>query len=186
MNQEPYIPEPFDNDNQEAIRSSEECEKKCNRPNWGSEEFGDRIWVGVMRSSGEKLNEVIFVIDIEGLTDEAIQKKRAYVSTIVNCVNYAGQQSDLIRKLEGDVSAQRTELSTLRSELEQARKDGELLDKLERLVMAATRTGVSFDYCRHVEDGHVVEKGFRFMRYHELGERKDSIRAAIDQAKEGK
>lgn len=43
-----------------------------------------------------------------------------------------------------------------------------------------SRTGVSFDYQKYVEEGRVVEKGIRFMRFHFLGERYASIRGAID------
>lgn len=60
-------------------------------------------------------------------------------------------------------------------------EDSKRLDWLEEQTRLS-RTGVSFDYCRWVEDGHVVEKGFRYMRHHHLGERNDSIRAAIDSA----
>lgn len=114
----------------EAMRRlrGEDYEEKCNRPNWGSEEFGDTIWVGAMGSNGEKLNEVIFSIDLKGLTDEAIRKRRAYVSTIVNCVNCAGQQSDVIRKLESDVSAQRSELTAAIARAEAAEKEVEAVN----------------------------------------------------------
>lgn len=59
------------------------------------------------------------------------------------------------------------------------------LKEFERLIgwlesqAKASPTGISFDYCRHVEEGYVVEKGFRFMRKHFLGERADTLVRAI-------
>lgn len=70
-------------------------------------------------------------------------------------------------------------LSVAMDKSEQAECDNARFTWLEEQAKKS-RTGISFDYCRHVEDGHVVEKGFRFMRYHFLGERKDDIRSAID------
>ncbi len=60
--------------------------------------------------------------------------------------------------------------------------DAERLDWLEEQSRQSA-TGTSFDYGRLVEDGHVVEHGYRFMRRHFLGERKASLRAAIDAAR---
>ena len=57
-------------------------------------------------------------------------------------------------------------------------EDGRLLDWIEEQVRSSY-TGISFDYARFVEDGCVVEKGVRFMRRGYLGERHESIRAAI-------
>jgi hypothetical protein len=76
------------------------------------------------------------------------------------------------------------ESASLRAQLEEAQKDAARLDWLQKEAME-WRTGISFDYCRHVEEGHVTEKGFRFMRHHHLGERKNSLRAVIDMEMEG-
>jgi hypothetical protein len=61
-------------------------------------------------------------------------------------------------------------------------QDSGRLDALEDLVKSMGLRGVSFDYARHVEDGYVTESGYRFMWRGKLGERKKTIRAAIDSA----
>lgn len=61
--------------------------------------------------------------------------------------------------------------------------DTEILDWIEEQARKS-RTGISFDWCNFVEDGHVVEKGFRFMRQHYLGERGKTIREAVRMAAE--
>ena len=61
-------------------------------------------------------------------------------------------------------------------------RDTERLNELEALVQSKGTHGLSFDYCKHVEDGYVVEKGFRVMWRHHLGERKPTLREAIDAA----
>ena len=61
-------------------------------------------------------------------------------------------------------------------------RDAERLNDLEALVKSKGMHGLSFDYCRHVEDGYVVEKGFRLMWRHTLCERKPTLREAIDAA----
>lgn len=58
-------------------------------------------------------------------------------------------------------------------------EDAARLDWLEAQAKES-RTGAGFDYAKHVEDGVVIERGIRFMRFHFLGERFDSIRQAID------
>jgi hypothetical protein len=64
------------------------------------------------------------------------------------------------------------------------RKDAERLDWVESQALMS-RTGVSFDYVRLVEDGLVVEKGFRVMQHRHTGGRTTSIRSAIDSAAKG-
>ena len=59
--------------------------------------------------------------------------------------------------------------------------DAARLDWLEEQAKQSP-TGISFDYVLHAEDGQVLEKGWRFMRRHFLGERKSNLRAAIDAA----
>ncbi len=61
------------------------------------------------------------------------------------------------------------------------KNDSYRLDALEA-VAKASGTGVSFDWCRHVEDGMVVEHGYRMMWKHTIGPREKSIRHAIDAA----
>ena len=67
--------------------------------------------------------------------------------------------------------------------LADAKNDSYRLDALEA-VAKASGTGVSFDWCRHVEDGMVVEHGYRMMWKHTIGPREKSIRHAIDAAME--
>lgn len=57
--------------------------------------------------------------------------------------------------------------------------DAQRIDAME-LEAKDSPTGISFDYCRHVEEGRVVEKGFRFMRKHHLGPRCATLREAFD------
>lgn len=62
------------------------------------------------------------------------------------------------------------------------------VQRIEAMELEAkdSPSGISFDYCRHVEDGHAVEKGFRFMRKHHLGPRCATLREAFDKrAQEG-
>lgn len=62
-----------------------------------------------------------------------------------------------------------------------AQRDVERLDFLEKLVIES-RTGVSVDFVRFVEDGLVTEKGFRLATFHNLRSRQPSLREAIDAA----
>lgn len=71
----------------------------------------------------------------------------------------------------------------LQTELAAAQLDAARLDLLEE--KAKSHTGVSIDYAKYVEDGRVLEKGFRVMWFHNLGERKPTIREAIDSAMKG-
>lgn len=63
--------------------------------------------------------------------------------------------------------------------------DTELLDWLEKETKASP-TGISFDWCRYVEDGQVLEHGFRFMRQHFLGDRAKTLRDAIKLARQSR
>ena len=63
-----------------------------------------------------------------------------------------------------------------------ARYDAELLDWIEEQARKSP-TGISFDWVRHAEEGAVLEQGYRFMRRHFLGERKATLRAAIQAAR---
>lgn len=56
--------------------------------------------------------------------------------------------------------------------------DSQMLDWLQEQAKKSP-TGISFDFVNHVEDGHVVERGFRFMRRFFIGEQKRDIREAI-------
>lgn len=75
------------------------------------------------------------------------------------------------------------ELGALQAECEELRKDAERIDWLEEQTKKSY-TGISFDYHRHVEDGYVVDHGYRFMRRHFASGFKDSLRKAIDAAME--
>ena len=63
-----------------------------------------------------------------------------------------------------------------------AQDDTELLDWLEEQARCSP-TGISFDWAKHVEDGEVFEKGYRFMRRHFLGKREANLREAIRAAR---
>lgn len=68
--------------------------------------------------------------------------------------------------------------------LAQQDADSETLDWLEEQTRLS-RTGVSFDWRgdRAENDGTVSDRGWRFMRFHFVGERKPSLREAIDAAR---
>lgn len=59
--------------------------------------------------------------------------------------------------------------------------DAARLDALEEIARKSS-TGVSIDYVYFVEEGYVVENGYRVMRRGVLYERKKTIRSAIDAA----
>ena len=69
-------------------------------------------------------------------------------------------------------------------QLAAAQKDAERIDFIEQTTMNS-RTGSGFDYGKHVEDGQVLERGFRMMWFHTMCERMPSLRAAIDSAMKG-
>lgn len=60
-------------------------------------------------------------------------------------------------------------------------KDAARLDFLEQMAKAS-RTGVSLDWVKYVEDWAVKENGYRVCWHHHLGARAVSVRAAIDEA----
>lgn len=68
----------------------------------------------------------------------------------------------------------------------EVQKDAKRLDWLEQQIKMHNLRGISFDYCRHVEDGHVVENGYRYMHRGYLGERQKTLRDVIDAAMDGK
>lgn len=73
-------------------------------------------------------------------------------------------------------------LSRIRAALYAAEKDATRLDWIQAQAKSSP-TGISFDHARHVEDGYVLESGFRFMRRRFLGERATTLRDAIDAAR---
>ena len=77
----------------------------------------------------------------------------------------------------------RAAIARAEAALADAKNDSYRLDALEA-VAKASRTGVSFDWCRYVEDGIVVEHGYRMMWKHAIGPREKSVRHAIDAAME--
>ena len=77
----------------------------------------------------------------------------------------------------------RSAIARAEAALADAKNDGYRLDAIEA-VAKASGTGVSFDWCRHVEDGIVVEHGYRMMWKHAIGPREKSVRHAIDAAME--
>lgn len=107
---------------------------------------------------------------IEELSTKLASQNRLYQMAVDNQARFAEDDSKL-----------RAEVARLTAVLAAAKADKERLDWLEAEA-AISPTGISFDHCRHVEDGYVVEKGFRFMRKHFLGDRKKTLRDAIDSA----
>ena len=77
----------------------------------------------------------------------------------------------------------RSAIARAEAALADAKNDSYRLDAIEA-VAKASGTGVSFDWCRHVEDGIVVEHGYRMMWKHAIGPREKSVRHAIDAAME--
>lgn len=73
------------------------------------------------------------------------------------------------------------QVDTLKAECEKLRKDAERIEWLGEQTKKSY-TGISFDYHRYVEDGYVVDHGYRFMRRHFASGFKDSLRKAIDAA----
>ncbi len=59
--------------------------------------------------------------------------------------------------------------------------DKERIDWLEDEAVIS-RTGVTLDHMKHAEDGCVLEKGYRLMRYHKIFEARTDLRLAIDTA----
>lgn len=62
--------------------------------------------------------------------------------------------------------------------------DKERIDWLEDEA-AISRSGVTLNHMKHAEDGCVLEKGYRLMRYHCIFEARADLRAAIDTAMDG-
>jgi len=87
----------------------------------------------------------------------------------------------VITDLTAEVKALREENAKLWAALETRSEDTARLDWLVSRVFLSP-TGVSFDYARYVEDGQVLERGFRLMQRGFLGSRRKSLRQAIDAA----
>ena len=68
-------------------------------------------------------------------------------------------------------------------DLESLRADADRIDFLER--ESHGRSGCSMQYSKYVEDGQVIERGYRFMRFHDIGQPKKTLREAIDEARKG-
>ena len=92
---------------------------------------------------------------------------------------------DHIANLEENATAQALALKAAKAmqqaETERADADAARLDFVEKMARQS-QTGVSFDWCRHVYDGMVLERGYRVMWHRKLNDRADNIRDAIDQA----
>lgn len=90
--------------------------------------------------------------------------------------------SQHIKGLQDEIAHLNTMVALLEADKAELARDEARLDWLEFQTKASPQTGTSFDWCKHVEDGRVLEHGYRFMRRFFLGERKPSIREAIDSA----
>lgn len=80
---------------------------------------------------------------------------------------------------DSDIEDLQAENAKLKAELALAQKDAERLDFIMKKALES-RTGVTIDYCRYVEDGYVIERGFRISWYHKLNARFNTLREAID------
>ena len=65
--------------------------------------------------------------------------------------------------------------SNTQSDSHQVSVDSELLDWLEEQA-AVSSSGICVDYCSNLDDGQVLEKGWRVMRRHYLGPRGTTLR----------
>jgi len=65
---------------------------------------------------------------------------------------------------------------------QEAASDDDLLDWLEEQATISS-SGICVDYCYNLDDGQVLEKGWRVMRRHYLGPRGSTLREAIDLAR---
>lgn len=61
-------------------------------------------------------------------------------------------------------------------------QDAELLDALEDEARSRGMHGLTLDYTNHIEDGLVIEKGFRLIGRKFIGPRRATLREAIDAA----
>lgn len=73
------------------------------------------------------------------------------------------------------------ELRDMIAQLDTLTADSEMLDWIE-MEAKKSRTGISFDHVNYVEDGQVLERGFRYMRQHRIDQPNKSIRDAIKNA----
>ena len=70
----------------------------------------------------------------------------------------------------------------MKKELGAQLADSERLDWLEKEAKKSY-TGISFDYVNFIEEGRVLDRGFRFMKRHFVSDSKETIRKAIDAAR---
>lgn len=75
----------------------------------------------------------------------------------------------------------REQVTKLTAALEVAQKDSERIDFILEKALES-RTGVTIDYHKYVEDGTVIERGFRIAWFHNLNSRHGTLREAIDSA----
>lgn len=85
-----------------------------------------------------------------------------------------------MKALERELLERNRQINLLESALE---KETERLNWLENEAKVS-RTGITLGYVNHAEDGQVLDKGYRLMRFHEIFETRNTLRDAIDAAME--
>ena len=88
---------------------------------------------------------------------------------------------DRLEAASGEIERVCAQRDAAVEEIDRLNKDAARLDWMEGEA-ATSRTGVSIDYRKYVEDGCVLEKGYRLMRHHKIFEARPSLREAIDAA----
>lgn len=81
----------------------------------------------------------------------------------------------------GDYLTLKEQLATVTAERDELKADATRLDYIEQLA-ESSRSGVTIDYAKYVEDGRVLERGYRISWFHHLGDREKTLRKAIDTA----
>ena len=72
-------------------------------------------------------------------------------------------------------------IEQLEAERDELKADATRLNYIEQLA-ERSRSGVTIDYAKYVEDGRVLERGYRISWFHHLGDREKTLRKAIDTA----
>ena len=91
---------------------------------------------------------------------------------------------DEIERLRAALQYESDVAEAYKAEADALRKDVERLDFIER-KSRESYTGISFDWTKYVDDGQVVEVGYRMAWRHTLNGRCKTLRAAIDAAMKG-
>lgn len=122
---------------------------------------------------------------VDAMKAECEELRTALAESRANDLTAMGYLNQIRQLVGGDDLPDMVErVAKLQAECENLRKDSERIEWLGEQTKKSY-TGISFDYHRYVEDGYVVDHGYRFMRRHFASGFKDSLRKAIDAAMEG-